>query len=353
MIEKKCTVDLSIVISALNESNIIVENIDEISSWIQNYLPQIAYEILIIDDGSTDNMYDILIEASKIRPWLKLVRHSSNKGRGRGIRTGFTNSVGNYIVCMDADLSYGPEHIEKLLRPLMDNEADISVASPYHKQGEVRNVPKQRALISRWGNKLLAKGFGNHLSTVTCIVRGFTRKVINELELLNDGKELHLEILQKAKLLNYRVVEVPASLVWRDKKRGKSNPKKIIPELALLKMRKTVASHLIFNYVSNPGLLLFIPILLLLGLVLTGTLLIMITFFHNLSVMHLSVYQTLRITLLNGQLSLIIVLFSAITLMIFIAFYFLSFQLKYCFDELYSLSMRAHLRAKGVNLEQD
>jgi glycosyltransferase involved in cell wall biosynthesis len=328
---------ISIIIPALNESRIIVQNIDEIVSYL-NGINEFDYEILVVDDGSTDGMTQLLLDALVSRPYLKLLRHEKNLGRGRGIRTGFENASGDYIVCLDADLSYDPKHIRLLVLPLINDEADITLASPYHKQGIVKNVPKQRAWISKWGNKVLSKGLGLNVSTVTCIVRGFKRNVIQTLELVNNGKELHLEILHKAKLYNFRVQEVPAALVWRDKKRGHAN--KILPELAIFKMRKTILSHLVFNYVSNPGLMLSIPIIILILIIVFGVGTITAAFFDNLSNMNLGFYQTLRLTMLNGQLSLFMVLFSLIFLMLFLAFYFISLQMKYYFNELYILLAR-------------
>jgi glycosyltransferase involved in cell wall biosynthesis len=335
---------ISIIIPALNESGIIIKNVDEIEVFLKG-ISHVDYEVIVVDDGSTDGMHTLLQESIRTRPWLRVIKHHINMGRGKGIRTGFEHARGDYIVCLDADLSYSPEHIEKLILPLMNNEADITLASPYHHEGVVENVPKQRALLSRWGNKILSKGLGLNLSTVTCIVRGFKREVVEQLELVNNGKELHLEILHKAKLLNLRVKEVPAALIWRDKQRGKTK-NKLLPEIAIFKMRKTVFSHLIFNFVSNPGLILSIPILCLTFIILLGSGALIYAFFGNLLSMKMGFLQTFRLTLINGQLSLLMVLFSSVFLMLFLAFYFISFQMKYYFDELYILVNRINNQLK-------
>jgi dolichol-phosphate mannosyltransferase len=337
---------VSIIIPALNESLIIVKNIDEIKNYLLR-LQDMDFEIIVVDDGSTDNMYQILIDAQKQRNWLKVIKHQINMGRGRGIRTGFEYATGDYVICLDADLSYSPEHIETLIKPLVDDEADITIASPYHNDGLVQNVPLQRAMMSKWGNKILSRGLGLNLSTVTCIVRGFKREVLQQLELVNNGKELHLEILHKAKLLNLKIKEVPAKLVWRDKSRGKEKNKgKLFPEISFIKMRKTILSHLVFNFISNPGLMLSIPILFLICVVLYGSCSIAYAFINNLLTMQLNFIQTVRLTMLNGELSLLMVLFSSVFLMLFLAFYFISFQMKYYFDELYILLIRINNNVK-------
>jgi dolichol-phosphate mannosyltransferase len=345
------SVDLTLVIPALNESSIILGNIDELSEWLKQQQPNISYELLVIDDGSTDGMGELLDKASTSREWLKVVHHSRNMGRGRGVRSGFESSVGRYIICLDADLSYSPEHIHLLLEPLINDEADITLASAHHPEGKVVNVPFQRALLSKWGNWILGLGLSEGFYTVTCIVRGFKREVIESLELVSDGKELHLELIQKALLMGYRVKEIPAILHWRDRKRGQSTKRKLLPELAIFKMRKIVLSHLIFNYITNPGMLLFLPIFSLLTVSFVGSVMLAGSFFDKMG-HDFSLMAALRQTLLDGQLTLIVVLSSLVTLMIFIVFYFLSSQSKRYFDETYTLLMRMNARIKHLEKKQ-
>ncbi|MEM7249813.1 MAG: glycosyltransferase family 2 protein [Pseudomonadota bacterium] len=344
------TPELSLVIPALNESAIILGNVDELSSWLIENLPDISYEVIVVNDGSTDGMGELLEEARAERPWLQVAHHPTNMGRGRGVRTGFAHARGDFVICLDADLSYTPDHIPGLLEPLRSGEADLTLASAHHPQGSVVNVPLQRELLSRWGNRVLRLGYDRKYYTVTCVVRGYARHVIDTLELVSDGKDLHLEIIQKAQLMGYRILEVPATLKWRNKQRHR-NTKFGLPEFALFKMRRTVLSHLIFNYITNPGVLLLIPILALLAAIVFGCGMLAIAFIHNLAVLDASLMQVARLTLLNGQLTLLVVSFAFIFLMVFVGFYFLSFQSKRYFDETYTLMMRMNSRIR--RLEED
>ena len=339
---------VSLIIPAYNESGIILQNVDELAAWMGEHEAEFSFEIIVVDDGSTDGMGELLDEACAQREWLRVAHHAVNMGRGRGVRTGFATSRGDYLICLDADLSYTPDHIPRLLQPLLNGKADITLASVYHRDGQVINVPRQRVFLSRAGNKILSLGFGGKFSTVTCIVRGYTRQVAEDLELVSDGKELHLEVIQKAQLLGYRIVEVPAVLHWRDRKRGQAKNRKLLPEIAILKMRKTVLSHLVFNYITNPGILLLIPILFLLAVIFAGGSTLVVAFAQNLNLVDQSVWQTLRLTLLNGQLTLVVVAFAFIFLMIFVGFYFLSFQSKRYFDEVYTIVMRMNARIKKI-----
>jgi len=113
-------------------------------------------------------------------------------------------------------------------------------------------------------------------------------------------------------------------------------------------MRKTVISHLVFNYITNPGILLLIPILFLLTVIIAGSSTLIYTLGQNINQLDLTVMQTLRQTLLDGHLTLIVVSFAFIFLMIFIGFYFLSFQNKRYFDEVYTIVMRMNSRIKKI-----
>lgn len=340
--------ELSLIIPAFNESSIIIPNLDELSLWVSKNIPESTYEIVVVDDGSTDGMGKLLNEAVEARSWLSVVHHDRNFGRGRGIRSGFEASQGKYIICLDADLSYAPNIVSKLLAPLKQGEADVTLASAHHPKGRLVNVPLQRKMLSKLGNLILSMGFEDDFHTLTCIVRGFTRKVVDSLELVSDGKELHLEIIQKTQLMGYRILELPATLEWRNKKRRDSKINDLFPEIAIFKLRKTVLSHLIFNYITNPGVLLLVPLLILLGIISTTAGMLLISFIPRFSEVELSAFQALRQTFIDGQLTLLVCLFSTITFMVFLVFYFLSYQNKRYFEETYTLMMRMNSRLKKV-----
>lgn len=344
---------LSVIIPAFNETSVILGNVDEVSAWIEARYPKLSYEVLVVDDGSTDGMREILLDAMSSRSWLRVVSHDRNRGRGKGIRTGFENAKGEFIICLDADLSYSPSHIEGLLEPLRSGGAEITLASAHHPEGALVNVPRQRAFLSKVGNKILAKGFSGGFSTVTCVVRGFTRKAVESLELVSEGKDLHLEILQKAELLGLHIREVPATLYWRDRKRGSTKNTSLIPDIAIIKMRKTVLSHLVFNYITNPGVLLFFPTTFLLLVSILSFSMLSASFVTRLLESETALFMTLRMTLVEGQLTLLVGSLSLVFLIIFSIFYFLSNQSKRYFEEQYTLLMRMNQRIKELERNND
>jgi glycosyltransferase involved in cell wall biosynthesis len=351
-------IELSLIIPAYNEAAIILRNVEEVGRWMAEKEPQLAYEIVVVDDGSTDGMGELLDECARTDPRLRVAHHNGNRGRGRAIRTGFEQSAGRYVICLDADLSYSPDHIPALLEPLRSGRADITLASAYHPEGQVTNVPLTRALMSKWGNRVLSVGLRGKFRTVTCVVRGYTRDVLNRLELINDGKDLHLEIIQKAELFGLRVVEVPAHLKWRDRDRGKKRKTRLIDYIPFLSMSGTIASHLSYNYVLRPGAILNIPVIALLLAAVLGTLQLLFVFIDNLftapgALSFYKIVQILRETLIHGQLTLSLTVGALVISMVFIAFYFASQQNKKNYEELYTLLSRVNDRLKKLEETRD
>ena len=339
---------LSIVIPAYNESKNIKKNILEVDRWVKRNNKH-PFEIIVINDGSIDDTKSILNKTKSSIKNLKVVHHEVNFGRGKAIRTGFEHALGKYIICLDADLSYAPKHIALLLQPLINNTADITLASAHHPKGRIINVPFGRRMLSKLGNKLLAQGFEKKIFTSTCSVRGFKKEVIENLELTSNDKDLHLEVIQKAQLLAYNIQEIPSVLNWRDKKRRAPEKNIKANNLKASKLKNTVLSHLVFNYVSNPGILLVLPIILLSLTSITGFSLLISNVLFKLQNTNDTIIETIRSTLIDGQITAGLTFFSIIALIIFIIFYFLSFQNKYNFDLTYKLLMRMNARIKKID----
>ena len=116
-----------------------------------------------------------------------------------------------------------------------------------------------RALISRWGNWLLSLSLsGSNLKTLTCVVRSYRREVIDSLELFSDDKDIHLEIIDKARMLGFRIVEVPAELRWKPGKR--TTGKKGMSAQSFFGM---ASRHLFLNFLFRPSLLSVLPMVFL------------------------------------------------------------------------------------------
>ena len=231
--------DLSIIIPMFNEAENAETTLNRVEEAMATF--QGTYEIVAVNDGSTDNTLEELKRVADENEKVKVVSYAKNFGRGKALREGFKGSRGEIVVSIDADLSYDPHYIIGFVETLKkESDIDFVLASPYMPGGGVQNVPALRLYISKLGNKVLRFAMPNRIYTSTGIFRAYRKRVLESLELESDGKELHLEILSKALALGYRVKESPAILTSR--KKGKSK----------FKFRKTAISHLVFSVFEKP-----------------------------------------------------------------------------------------------------
>jgi len=253
---------VSVVVPMYNE----VENARDTLSAIAVALEAqgLTYELLPVDDGSTDGTARELAACAQDDPRIRPVGYTVNRGRGYALRKGFDAARGDIVASMDADLSYTVDHLIGMVRILLDDvDADVVLASPYMPGGSVEDVPFVRLALSRTGNAVLRRALPQPVFTSTGIVRAYRREVLESLDLVSDGKEIHLEILSEVMALGYRIVEMPAVLRTRRKGSSKFRP------------RATVLSHLLFSVLARPTALFgaFGLLTLLAGAVVGGYLL--------------------------------------------------------------------------------
>jgi dolichol-phosphate mannosyltransferase len=225
-----------------NEEANVRSTIDRVEATLTNLGK--PFEILPVNDGSTDSTLKELDEIASKNPRVRVVSYWKNGGRGKALRYGFRAARGELIASIDADLSYEPEYILEMVQVLNDDtDVDIVLASAYMPGGATEGVARNRLLISKVGNRILRLSIAEDIHTVTCIVRCYRREVIESLDLESDDKEIHLEILSKAIAMGFRIKEIPAIL--RARKKGKSK----------FKFRSTAVTHLIFTAFERPVLL--------------------------------------------------------------------------------------------------
>ena len=245
--------DVSIVVPMHNEMENLPGTIDRIVDAM--LVTGHTFEIVAVDDGSTDTTRKRLEEMAAEDGRLSVVSYVKNRGRGYALRRGFGASQGKIIASIDADLSYAPGHLAGMLKILDESpEVDFVVGSPYAKGGDTVNVPRGRLFTSRWGNRVLGLAMPGKLTAVTGILRAYRREVLDVLDLESNDKEIHLEIVSKALAAGFTPAEMPSVLTGRQ--RGKSK----------FLLKATIVSHLLFSFYEKPVMLFGVVGALILGL---------------------------------------------------------------------------------------
>ena len=208
------------------------------------------WELIIVNDGSTDGSKDIakglVLESDKI----KLVGYARNRGRGYAIRQGVSSARGDILVTTEIDLSWGDNIVHRLVAEMKRRpESDVIVASPNLAGGGYKNVPWSRVLASRVGNFLFRKGLGHGITMNTGMTRCYRRDMIQALPLDEDGKELHLEIIAKAVALGHQIHEIPATIEWKESKYAK---KPGVERKSSTKMGGVIKTHSVFIFFISP-----------------------------------------------------------------------------------------------------
>ena len=233
---------LSIVAPMFNEQDNVTRTVDLIKREMENLGR--SWEFIMVDDGSTDGTRAAATAQAQADPRIRVVGYRRNAGRGKALRTGIAAARGAIVVTTDFDLSYEPSHITRLFRELeADPEIDAVLGSAYMEGGQAIGVPRFRLFVSKLGNRILSFAMGGRFKTITCVLRGYRREVIQSLELESDGKEIHLEILSKLVAMGYSIKEIPATL--RARKKGRSK----------FRFRATSLSHLMFSLYERPMML--------------------------------------------------------------------------------------------------
>ena len=234
--------EVSVVVPMFNEEENVEATVERLKGALEPL--KCAYEIVLVNDGSTDSTHAVAQAVSEREPNVSFVSYPTNRGRGKAMRTGFARASGDLVCTTEADLSWGQDIIVRMVTELRRSpDADIVVASPHMPGGAYEDVPWLRTVASGIGNQILRMALSPSLTMMTGMTRAYRRHVLESMELESDGKEIHVEIISKALALGYLVREIPATLRWRT--RGKSK----------FRFRRTASTHLVLTFLERPMML--------------------------------------------------------------------------------------------------
>ena len=182
--------NLSIVIPLLNEQ----ESLPELHNWIVKVMQahNYSYEILFIDDGSTDASWNVISQLSNENPNVKGIRFLRNYGKSQALHAGFAKAQGDVVITMDADLQDSPDEIPELFRLIIEDNYDLVSGWKKKRYDSVvaKNIPSK---LFNWAAR---KTSGVHLNDFNCGLKAYKNIVIKNIEV---SGEMHRYIPVLAK----------------------------------------------------------------------------------------------------------------------------------------------------------
>jgi glycosyltransferase involved in cell wall biosynthesis len=205
---------VSIVLPAFNEAAILEDNLAVLQEYLRTLAARFRFEIIIVNDGSIDGTAKIADDLATRYANVRVFHHPTNFGLGQAFKTAFAQSLGDYVITMDIDLSYSPEHVDALLTEITRDRAKLVLASPYMRGGRISNVPWLRRTLSIWANRFLSMFAHGHLSTLTCMVRAYDGPYIRALVQRATGMDIMPETIYKSMIMRALIRQIPAHLDW-------------------------------------------------------------------------------------------------------------------------------------------
>ncbi len=211
---------MSVIIPAYNEAERLPLTLIDIERFLSK--KKYRWEIVVADDGSTDNTREIVKKFSQFIKNIKLASNGLNKGRGAAIRLGMAAARGDFLVCMDADNSTKAEEIDKTIS-LLKKGYGVVVGSRFVKGSRIdKNLPLARRMAEFFLIRLSRILFlAGGVQDVFCGFKCFSEKAAGKIFSVAaiDGWAADTEILSLAKKFGYKIKEVP--IFWNHDSRSK------------------------------------------------------------------------------------------------------------------------------------
>ena len=186
--------DISVVIPLFNEA----ESLPELFDWIERVMKAngFSYEIIFVNDGSTDNSWEVIEQLQQRSPYVHGIKFRRNYGKSPALHCGFKRAEGDVVITMDADLQDSPDEIPELYRMIKEDGYDL--VSGWKKK---RYDPLSKTIPTKLFNATARKFSGIHnLHDFNCGLKAYRKEVIKNIEVYND---MHRYIPYLAKIAGF------------------------------------------------------------------------------------------------------------------------------------------------------
>jgi glycosyltransferase involved in cell wall biosynthesis len=192
----KNSVDISVIVPVFDEE----ESLPELCQWISRVMQThgFSYEVLLIDDGSQDNSWNVITKINRENDAFKGLRFNRNYGKSAALQTGFRACVGDVVITMDADLQDSPDEIPDLFK--MIKQDGFHLVSGWKKK---RNDPLSKTIPSKFFNKVTSIISGIKLHDFNCGLKAYDKRVIKNISVYG---EMHRYIPVIAKWAGFKKI---------------------------------------------------------------------------------------------------------------------------------------------------
>jgi glycosyltransferase involved in cell wall biosynthesis len=172
--------DISVIVPLYNEE----ESLPELEAWIRRVMDEnnYSFEVIMVDDGSTDNSWNVVQELHSLNPWIKGIKFQRNYGKSAALNEGFKIAKGDVVITMDADLQDSPDEIPELRRMVLEDGYDI--VSGWKKKRYDSTLSKN--IPSKFFNSATRKASGIYLHDFNCGLKAYKHKVVKSIEVYGE-----------------------------------------------------------------------------------------------------------------------------------------------------------------------
>lgn len=207
---------VALVVPLKDEEDGVPALLDALDAFVAGHRAEARWELVFVDDGSTDRTLEGLQQRLAQRRDVRIERHPHNQGLAAAIRTGILATDAEVVASIDADLSYDPRELAPMLALLAGTaggeRVDVVTASPYHPRGSVRGVPRWRLFLSHTLSRCYRVLLRRPIHTWTACCRVYRRSVVADLPLVNAGFLGTAELLVRVVRRGGVVAEHPCEL---------------------------------------------------------------------------------------------------------------------------------------------
>jgi glycosyltransferase involved in cell wall biosynthesis len=213
-VNTKPEANILVCIPAYNESRNITEIINKAKKYAQG--------VIVYDDGSTDDTYELAVSAG-----AKVIKSPKNNGYGKAIRALFQAAKeldADVMVTLDSDGQHNPDHIPRLLEPVLAQNFDIVIGSRFLSKHDREKVPRYRTFGIKTITRLTQSASYAGLTDSQSGFRAYNRNALSKINLFEDGMSVSTEILLRAREKNLQATEVPITVSYENQDTSTHNP---------------------------------------------------------------------------------------------------------------------------------